>query len=116
MRLSVKKAQSIAEYVILLASVAAVFVGMQVYVRRGLQARLKDASDSVVATMNQRLGANEPNHQNEPNQYEPYYQDIDKNVVGDTSATENMIIGANGRRLSRGYNQVIDANQTQVDR
>jgi len=50
MRVYRGKAQSFSEYVIVLALVSSVFVAMQIYVRRGLQGRLKQASDFVVDT------------------------------------------------------------------
>jgi len=40
-----KKAQSTAEYVILIAIIVAVAIGMQTYIKRGVQARVRDASD-----------------------------------------------------------------------
>jgi hypothetical protein len=50
--------QHLSEYVLLIATVASVVLGMQTYVRRGLQARFRDASESS--------GRPAP-------QYEPYY-------------------------------------------
>ena len=51
-----KRAQTTAEYAILIALVVAAVVGMQTYVKRGLQARYKDVGDDYVNTM-----ANDPN-------------------------------------------------------
>jgi hypothetical protein len=42
-----RKAQSTAEYVVVLGLVAAVAIAMQAYVKRGLQGRIKDAVDYV---------------------------------------------------------------------
>lgn len=59
-----KKGQSTAEYAIVIGLVIAAVVAMQVYVKRGLQAKVKDAvdyksaGDSVTGTTSQ---------------YEPYY-------------------------------------------
>jgi Flp pilus assembly pilin Flp len=47
-----RKAQSTAEYAILIGIVVAVAVAMQTYVKRGLQGRLKDASDEFITTLN----------------------------------------------------------------
>jgi Flp pilus assembly pilin Flp len=41
-----KKAQSTAEYAILIGLVVAAVVGMQTYVKRGIQGRVKDAGDA----------------------------------------------------------------------
>ncbi len=41
------KAQSLSEYVMLLAILSAALIGMQVYMKRGIQAVVKDASDEL---------------------------------------------------------------------
>ncbi len=46
-----KRGQSTAEYAILIGLVVAVVISMQIYVKRGVQARFKDASDDYVANM-----------------------------------------------------------------
>jgi Flp pilus assembly pilin Flp len=46
-----RKAQSTAEYAVLIALVVAAVVGMQTYVKRGVQARVKDASDDFTANI-----------------------------------------------------------------
>jgi len=42
-----KRGQTVQEYVVLLAVVAAAFIAMQVYVRRGVQGRLKDMANQI---------------------------------------------------------------------
>ncbi len=46
-RLFNKKAQSTLEYAILIAVVVGALIGMQTYVKRGLQGRLQEATDQV---------------------------------------------------------------------
>ena len=46
-----KRGQSIAEYSILIALIIAAAIGIQTYVKRGLQGRMKDGSDSFVANI-----------------------------------------------------------------
>ena len=46
-RLFSKRAQSTLEYAILIAVVVGALIGMQTYVKRGLQGRLKAATDDV---------------------------------------------------------------------
>lgn len=46
-----KKGQSTAEYAILISLVVAVLVGMQIYVKRGIQGRFKDATDDYVSKL-----------------------------------------------------------------
>lgn len=42
-----KKAQSVNEYAIVLAIVAAAIIGMQIYVKRGVQGRIRDLADQL---------------------------------------------------------------------
>lgn len=65
-RVVLAKAQSISEFLIVLGVVAVIFSAMQVYVRRGLQARLKQASDFLVATAKSRLTVDELRKLNQP--------------------------------------------------
>jgi len=51
------KAQSLTEYSICLAVVILAVVTMQVYVKRGLQARHKDAADYAWAKVKERVSA-----------------------------------------------------------
>ena len=47
MLIKMRKSQSVTEYAILLSVAIAAFAGMQVYVKRGLQARLKSGTDAA---------------------------------------------------------------------
>lgn len=47
----IKKAQNTAEYAILIALVVGAAIGMQTYVKRGLQGRVKDSSRGLVETI-----------------------------------------------------------------
>ena len=42
-----KKGQTLQEYVVLLALVAAAFIAMQVYAKRGVQGRLRDLANQI---------------------------------------------------------------------
>jgi len=77
-----KKAQNTAEYAILIALVIGVFSAMQIYVRRGLNARIKGGSDMLPRTvLGQSQAAGDifdTNFLGDPadagyTQYEPYY-------------------------------------------
>jgi uncharacterized protein (UPF0333 family) len=48
MRMFNKKGQNTAEYAILIALVIAAAIGIQTYVKRGIQGRVKDGSDSIM--------------------------------------------------------------------
>jgi len=45
-----KKAQSLTEYGILIGIVTAALIAMQVYIKRGIQGRIKDLADQLSAT------------------------------------------------------------------
>ncbi len=74
--------QSTAEYAILISVVIAALVGMQVYVRRGLNARWKDVSDSASRVVAEQVGRD--GTAVEYRQYEPYYAASDYDVVQHT--------------------------------
>ena len=80
-----KKAQTTAEYAILIGLVVAALVAMQTYVKRGLQGRMKDATDQV-AMQNPTIGAT--------SQYEPYY--MQSNTTQSTTASDNENIATGG--------------------
>ncbi len=79
------RGQSTAEYAVLIAIVIAALVGMQTYVKRGLQAKYKDASD----TLTQSVGEGDFSLQ-QLDQYEPYYASSSFNVNQTQNATESV--------------------------
>jgi Tfp pilus assembly protein PilE len=76
-----KKAQSTAEYALLIALVIAGVVAMQTYAQRALQARERDAVSFMVATTN-KLGNTV--------QYEPYYTQTNYTVNRDTESYKRL--------------------------
>jgi len=72
MRMFNKKGQNTAEYAILIALVIGAAIGIQTYVKRGIQGRVKDGSDNI---MNEIKGADWSQISNvtvtEKKQYEP---------------------------------------------
>lgn len=97
-----KRGQSIAEYAIVFSVVAAAVIGMQVFVKRGLQAKSKNAMDAFSATSGaiQGDGGVVGGNVGTMQQYEPYYatsaytvtQDSDtKDVVGRGSTVTRTI-------------------------
>jgi hypothetical protein len=78
------KAQSVTEYAILLGVAIAVFAGMQLYVKRGLNARIKQATDAatgaggdVTITVGDAADGGTSYNLNldTQSQYEPYYSE-----------------------------------------
>ena len=69
-----KKAQTTMEYAILIAVVIGVFSAMQLYMRRGLSARLKAGMDNIPGmVVGQTSGAVSNAFIGEDTQYEAYY-------------------------------------------
>ena len=87
-----RKAQSTAEYVIVLGLIVAAVIAMQTYVKRGLQGRIQEAVDYVENT-------NEPGVVTfSGGQYEPYYlgSSFKSDRTGDE--TEDLLTGGAVRR------------------
>ena len=88
LRLKNKKAQSTAEYVIVLGLVIGAVVAMQTYIKRGLQGKIRGAVDyndgGIAGT----------------GQYEPYYLSSNFDTTQTSNATEGMSAGGAGGRTS----------------
>ena len=78
-----RKGQSTAEYAIVIGLVIAAVVAMQVYVKRSLQAKVKDAVDynDPAATMLTT------------SQYEPYYSESSIDSTRAVVSKENTVVG-----------------------
>jgi len=73
-----KRAQNTAEYAIMIVIIIGVFTAMQLYVRRGLQARIKTGVDQIPGMVIGQAGSagmfvNASLVGNATDQYEPYY-------------------------------------------
>lgn len=94
-----RRAQSIMEYALLLAVVISAFLAMQVYLKRGLQGRLRDSSDFVIATMKEKAGSRPPGAAADANEYtnqfEPAYRISNTNIHHESSLLEKMSQGGN---------------------
>ena len=76
------KGQSTAEYAIVIALVLGAAVGMQTYVRRTLQARVADATDTLPSNVPGLVGSARK-------QFEPLY------ATSNQTTTSNLSLGAN---------------------
>lgn len=80
-----RKAQSTAEYVIVLGLIVAAVIAMQTYVKRGFQGRIKDAVDYV------DQGGQAGNAVTfATKQYEPYYLESSFSTERSSEDTENL--------------------------
>lgn len=96
------KAQSTAEYAIVIGLVIAAAVAMQVYVKRGLQGRIHDA----VSHQDTDTGAMFTG-----NQYEPYY--LGSDMTSTRSAQEGEVVGTGGT-VNRTRNEETTRTGTQT--
>ena len=80
------KGQSTAEYAIVLGLVLAAFAAMQVYAKRGVQARVKGVTDEMTQASANKIDSNDT-----LSQYEPYYASTDYTGITQTrNSTENF--------------------------
>ncbi len=85
-----RRGQSTAEYAIVIGLVIGAAVAMQIYVKRGIQGKMKDAVDYNDAASAGVLGSTK--------QYEPYYLGSAMTSSRDASSAENL---AEGGAVSR---------------
>ena len=93
MLISSRKSQSVTEYAILLSVAIAAFAGMQVYVKRGLQARIKAGTDAAAgagAGKEIKVGNDYSITFKELNQYEPYYLESRGETYQESVKQEHM--------------------------
>lgn len=88
--------QSIAEYAVVIGLVIAAVVAMQIYVKRGLQAKIRDGSDIEVKNdtkgdKNIDYGLNDY----QKNGFEPSSQNLSL-VVSSRNASETVVVSAGG--------------------
>ena len=85
-----RRGQSTAEYAIVISVVIAAVIGMQLYMKRGLQAKARAVTDRYtrVSTSN-GVALNGT----ALSQYEPYYAESDVNVTQTSNATDTYAQG-----------------------
>jgi hypothetical protein len=96
-----RKGQSTAEYAIVIGLVIAAVMAMQVYVKRGIQAKLKDASDTNVVVTGSDYGVNSVE------QYEPQYLSSSAGMVSTRNAIGVTTVSTGG-----GVKREITGNET----
>ena len=110
-----KKGQSIMEYAVLVSLVIAAITGMQLYVKRGLQAKIKDASDNLPNYITTQAGMAAGTVFNEGHtQYEPYYRGDSETTSTTARGTEKFIAAKDdtGQRELTGQTRLIAGDST----
>jgi hypothetical protein len=87
-KLNSRKGQNTAEYAILIGVVVAAAIAMQIYIRRGMQARVKDAVD-FTRTADDDAG----NGLFTQSQYEPYYMNTSFDTTQQGQSSEQLEVG-----------------------
>ncbi len=115
--LNAKRGQNTAEYAILIGVIVAAAIAMQIYIRRGMQARVKDAVD-FTTTADDDAG----NGLFTQSQYEPYYMQTNFETTQNGLTSQQLQIGggvvkdaiseATQRTGNQTYSNYMLANQT----
>jgi len=98
-----KKGQNVAEYAILIALVVGAIIAMQKFAQRGLQARVRGATEYMVNNTNFN---NQTTGKYDTGQYEPYYLQSDYNT------TKNDIERKSGSGIAENYETDSDTART----
>lgn len=113
-----KRAQSTAEYAVVIAIVLGAAVGMQTFVKRGLQGRFKDATK----TFTESGGTFEGKDMKSLPQYEPYYAHSDISTTVQDDYSDEMKVndemhrsGAVSSRTRQGGGVQGESGQDQFD-
>ena len=91
-----RSGQSMAEYAIVLTVVITAIVAMQIYVKRGLQGKVRDVTDAVGFGLTKAQGITKVT-----NQYEPYYAQSNYNTSQNQSVNEQYQAGGAVARNSQ---------------
>ena len=75
-----RRAQSLTEYAIVFSIVAAAVIGMQIFVKRGIQAKQHDVTNYFTGVTGDSLGNESTRVLDTAIQYEPYYAQSDYTV------------------------------------
>lgn len=100
-KLNSRKGQNTAEYAILIGVIVAAAIAMQIYIRRGMQARVKDAVD-FTRTADDDAG----NGLFTQSQYEPYYMNTSLDTIQQGQTSEQLEVGGGSIR-----NAISEATQ-----
>ena len=88
------RGQSTAEYAVLIAVVVGAVIAMQLYLKRGIQGKLKGGMDQVAIPGT-----------NAPAQYEPYYAESNMHTTQHQNMKEDYIQGAVTRQGGSGVDR-----------
>ncbi|MCX5709645.1 MAG: hypothetical protein NT088_02815 [Candidatus Omnitrophica bacterium] len=102
------RAQTTAEYAILFAIVVGAFIAMQVYIKRGLQGRIKDVVDARGSGGS--VGGNTLTFNT--SQYEPYYVQSNAQTQQSSNESEGESLGGGVSKTTNQRTNVTREQQT----
>ncbi len=108
-----RKGQNTAEYAIVIGLVVAAAIAMQTYIKRGIQAKVKDGTDVMTSVTGDTGGGTLAT----TGQYEPYYMSTNFDVTRGTASKDEAATGGGVTRTltkedtSRTGTQTIGAAQ-----
>jgi len=110
MLMKLKKAQSTAEYAILISVIVGAALAMQVYIKRSLQAKMHDAGVALTDVSADITG--DGVILGTMKQYEPYYAEQRLSDVNRTTSLSSSATTSEGGALARESEQDIDVSST----
>lgn len=100
-----RRAQAVmGEYMLVIFLVLAVIVGMTIYFKRAVQARIHDARDYMVREVRTRTEGEFGG--NLYKEYEPYYSNVMAFVIRDVDHTTNILLGESSGIFVKTINEV----------
>ncbi len=85
-KLNSRKGQNTAEYAILIGVIVAAAIAMQIYIRRGMQARIKDSVDFTLTADD----SSSTNLFSSDKQYEPYYMNTNLTTTSSGKTSQEL--------------------------
>ncbi|MFA5118830.1 MAG: hypothetical protein WC695_08285 [Candidatus Omnitrophota bacterium] len=100
-----KRAQTTAEYAVLIALVIGAVVAMQIYVKRGMQNRIKNVVDYTGLAGTENVAGSPFSLSG--NQYEPYYANSHANTQQRSGDDVQMQLGGSVNRISNSSTNAV---------
>jgi len=113
MLIRLKKSQSTAEYAILISIIVAAALGMQLYMKRSLQAKMHDASGALSEVSGDVTGTGV--FLATSRQYEPYYSSQKVSDINRISTATNTSDELEGGAFSRTSESEVTAGASSTD-
>ena len=115
MLIKLKRAQSTAEYAILISVIVGAALAMQVYIKRSLQAKMKGTANYLTDVSGDVTGDGQT-LDTSLLQYEPYYAEQKISDINRDTTISSSAVTSEGGALARTSKKDIDASATATER